>query len=193
MSDTLQFLVDELVSAAEAPSLAQRLRERLTEEGWIQREVTNECVLGGRGHGPGPLVRSSLAPRPGELDFHTLRTNGVAIEAKPFTNLVYPFEAELCVCPRCEARVDVDQLMGAVEAWVTGEPERPVTCTSCGETRHARKWRCTDPGQSPIVFGNLVLHFHNWPLLRSSRWKQSIVDDVSKIVGRPLSPAWGRL
>jgi hypothetical protein len=187
VSDALQFLVDELVTEAEAPYLARRLRERLAEEGWIEREATNECVLGGLGHKPGPLARSSFVP------LHTPRTNGVAIEAARFTSLVYPFEAELFVCPGCEAPVDIAHLVESVEAWVTGEPERAVTCTGCDRTRHAREWRSTDPGQSPIVFGNLALRFYNWPPLRSPQWKQSIVDCVTKIVGRPLSPAWGHL
>jgi hypothetical protein len=193
VSDAIQFLVDERVTEAQAASLARRLRERLVEKGWIEREATTESVLGGLGHKPGPLARSSFMARPGEMDFRTLRTNGVAIEAGRFTSLIYPFEAELFACPGCEAQVDVDRLMGAVEAWVTGEPERAVTCTGCDRTRHAREWRSTDAGQSPIVFGNLALRFCNWPLLRSPQWKQSIVDDVTEIVGRPLSPGWGRL
>jgi hypothetical protein len=129
MSDAFQFLVDERVSVAEAPFLAQRLRERLREGGWIERDVTKECVLSGRGHRPGPLAGSSFVPKPGELPWHRLHTTGVAIEAMRFTSLTYPFEADLFVCPRCEARVDVDQQLAAaakpaVEAEHHGRRER---------------------------------------------------------------------
>jgi hypothetical protein len=193
MGDAIQFLVDEEVSEAEAPFLAGRLRARLIEEGWIEREVTNDCALGGRGHRPGPLVRSSFAFRQEESDFCELLTNGVVIEAKRFTSLECPHEWDLFVCPQCEEQIDAEQLDEALEAWYAGRAPRAVICAGCGRAGHPREWRSTDPGQSPITFGNLVVRFYNWPGLDSPRWKRDIVDEVRKIVGRPLSLAWGRL
>jgi hypothetical protein len=194
MSDGLQFLVDEQIRAEDAPSLADRLRERLVAEGWIEAEPTDKCVLGGRGHRPGRLARSSYLLAPGECDyFDSLVTNGVAIEAERFTSLMYPFDVELCVCPRCDAQVDVDQLTKAIDAWVSGGVERRLSCADCGHAGHPRDWRGGGDAAQSIVFGNLVLSFYNWPPLDLSRWKRSIVDDVTRTVGRPLSVAWGRV
>jgi hypothetical protein len=193
MSEGLQFLVDEQVGAEDARSLADRLRERLVAEGWIEPEATSESVPTGRGHRPGPLARSSYELAPGECNYFAMHTNGVTIEAERFTSLMYPFEAELCVCPRCEAQVDVDQLMKAVEAWATSGVERRLTCADCGHAGHPREWGGTGDEAQTIVFGHLVLSFHNWPPLDFSRWKRSIIDDVTKTVGRPLSMACGHL
>jgi hypothetical protein len=192
MGDAIQFLVDEEVSEAEAPFLAGRLRERLTEDGWIERELTNECALSRRGHRPGPLARSSFAPTREESDFFELLTNGVTIEPRRFASLECPHVWDLFVCPQCEEPIDAGQLDEALEAWYTGGAPRAMTCARCGHAGHPREWRSTDPGQCPIAFGNLVVSFYNWPWLGSTRWKRDIVDDVRKIVGRPLSSAWGR-
>ncbi len=177
MSDWVQFVVDESVGAADAPILAERVRDRLIATGWIAPARGPDPVLHGDGHRPGPDVGRWYARSPGEADLSAWRTNGVAIEAGPFSNLVAgPFDVDLLTCPACAAPVDLPALQDEFERWVTSAIEPHATCAPCGHVTHAR-------GLRGVVCGHLALTFYNWPPLDDDRWSRKVMDVVSESLG----------
>jgi hypothetical protein len=192
MGDGVQFIVDEAASRTEAIRHASAIRELLVREGIVEPAADAECVLSGEGHPPGPRVAALYSAAGGEGDFTKLITNGVTIECERFANLTYPYAVDTVVCPRCEATVDRDLLFEAVEAWLDGDDAATVSC-ACGQPRHLREWRSRDRGESPIVCGNLVVTFYNWPPLASAGWKRDIVALIGEALAARPSVAWTKL
>lgn len=194
MSDWLQFVVDEHVSSKDASRRSTQLREKLVSEGWIVASPDEECVLGTKGHRPGPQVRSWYTRAKGEGDFTTLMTNGVAIETGPFTNLAAaPFETDLLSCPDCKGAVDEELLMECVGQWMAGETDAALTCEACGKSTHLRSLRSSDKREPPVVCGNLTLTFYNWPPLDRPGWKKSIIELIAEGLGTSPSIAWAKV
>ncbi len=194
MSDWLQFVVDEHISAKHASRRSTNLRKTLVSEGWIVASPDGECVLGAQGHRPGPQVASWYTREKGEGDFTTLMTNGVAIEAGPFTNLAAaPFETDLLSCPTCKGAVDGEQLMECVAQWMSGEADATLTCEACGRSTPLRFLRSSDKREPPVVCRKLTLTFYNWPPLDRPGWKKNIIDVVAEALGTRPSIAWAKL
>ena len=192
MSDAVQFIVDEAASRSEATRRAKAIRELLVREGIVEAAANGDCVLSGEGHPPGPRAASLHAATPGEADFTKLVTNGVTIECERFANLTYPYPVEMVVCPRCETTVDRALLFEAVNAWLDGDDAATVSC-ECGQPRHLREWRSRDPQESPIVCGNLVVTFYNWPSFASKGWKIDIPARIGEALAARPSVAWTHL
>ena len=193
MSDGVQFIVDEAASRQEATRRASAIRERLVREGIVEPAANGDCVLAGEGHPPGRRAASLYqATAASNVDFTSLVTNGVTIECERFANLTYPYPVDTVVCPRCEASVDRELLFAAVNTWLDGDDAATVSC-ECGQPRHLREWRSRDPRESPIVCGNLVVTFYNWPRLDSKAWQMDIIALIGEALAARPSVAWTHL
>jgi hypothetical protein len=192
MSDVLQFIVDEAASRNDATGRASAIRAILVREGIVEPAANGDCVLAGEGHPPGPSIAALYTAAAGEVDFTKLVTNGVTIECERFANLTYPYPVETVVCPRCEATVDRELLFEAVEVWLDGDDAATVSC-KCGQPRHLREWKSRNPSEPPIVCGNLVVTFYNWPALDSKGWKKDIRALVGEALAARPSVAWTQL
>ncbi len=189
MSDSLQFVVDETVTAKGAARRATTLRTSLVDTGWILAAPRGASV-----HRPGPRVGSRYTRAKRELDFTKLATNEVAIETGPFTNLaVGPFDADRLRCPKCTGAVPEDSLMACVGEWMSGEGDAVMKCEGCRKKVHLRELRSRSKGDPPVVCGYLALSFYNWPPLDAPGWKKSIVDVIEDALGARPSIAWTKL
>jgi hypothetical protein len=194
VSDWLQFVVDERIGVEDASGRSTQLCKKLVSEGWIVAAADPKCALGAKGHRPGPEVRSWYVRGKGEGDFTTLKTNGVVIEAGPFTNLAAgPFEMDLLICPKCEAPVDEERVMEFVGRWMSGETAAALGCEACGGSTHLRSLRSADGRESPVVCGNLTLTFYNWPPLDRAGWKKDIIEVIAGVLGSRPSLARAKL
>jgi hypothetical protein len=194
MSDALQFVVDEHIASTDAEARVTQLRKKLEVDGWFVATADADCVLGAFGHRPGPQVRSWYARTAGEVDFTTLMTNGVVIEAGSFTNLAAgPFETDSLCCAACNCAVEEGGVMESVAQWMSGDSDAGVTCDACGGRNHLRALRSAGTRKPPVLCGNVVLTFYNWPPLDSPRWKTSILDALAAALGNRPAVAWTNL
>jgi hypothetical protein len=191
LSDRLQFLVDEHVTVEDAPAVVARVVRALVNQGWIASEPNEDCVLSDVGYRPGPNVRGWYTRGKDECDHLSLATNGVSVLAQRFTNLAYPYDSDL-VCPSCAAAVEAARVASAIGEWMSGL-DAAVRCDHCQAERALHSLRCPEPDEPQPTSGNLVVTLYNWPALGTSRWKRSIVDDLTIALGARPSFAYSRL
>lgn len=169
MGDHFQKIVDLDAGPQDAPRLAQRVLDRLVDEGIVLAEPVADCVYGPPlGHVPGPHWQRAVAPQdarfgPGDgLAVHTERTvfhggQGALAAAR---------------CPRCAATVRlhgdggmIPETWGpfvlAIDTWhESGTAD--VTCPECAEPVPLPDWTWSD---DYFAFGHLGFVFWNWPAL----------------------------
>ena len=130
------------------------------------------------------------ARSPREGGFMDLQTNGVSIEARPFSNLAAgPFDVEMLACPAC-GPVDLDALHEHIDQWLTRAIEPNATCLRCGHIAHARELR---GGDVNVICGQLAVTFWNWPPLDDDCWIRNVVDVIAGSLGARPSIAQAKL
>ncbi|VWC48325.1 hypothetical protein BLA6993_07649 [Burkholderia lata] len=192
MSDNFTYLVDPLVSLAEAPAAAQRMIAWLqaheivgaaTRVGDLYRDWCRTYGLNGTGlternetgYPPGPRytracdARAALPPPvPNWLT--------VIVERRIFDAGGNGLEV---FCPSCEAEQTAfgPAWSDAFTRWFHGDDDAPLVCAACGHRQPVTRWRY-DP---PWAFGHLGFCFKNWLL------SDAFIAEFGAAYGRPLS------
>lgn len=192
MSDNFTYLVDPVVSLAEAPAEAQRMIAWLQARGivgaatrvgdlyrdwgttWGLKE-SDLTAIDRTGYPPGPLyanacdARANLPPSiPNWLE--------VDVERRIFDAGGNGLEI---FCPACNAeQTALGAAWGdAFSDWFEGDDAAPLVCGACGHRKPVTQWRY-DP---PWAFGHLGFNFQNWLL------SDAFIAEFTAAYGRPLT------
>ena len=150
------------VPADQAPSaLARHIRNYLFAEEVIATEQS-EGALGSRGlsYAPGPAYEKAVdVPNP---HLFSAITVGVEIAEGRFVEMD-PHGSFTATCPRCaEAFAPGEAFYDAIASWHEGVDDTTVACPHCVHRVRLVNW----PIRPVWGFGNLVIKFWNWPMLR---------------------------
>ncbi|KVV60676.1 hypothetical protein WK86_33110 [Burkholderia cepacia] len=192
MSDNFTYLVDPVVSLAEAPAAAQRMIAWLQARGivgaatrvgdlyrdwsttWGLKE-SDLTAIDRTGYPPGPLyanacdARANLPPSiPNWLE--------VDVERRIFDAGGNGLEI---FCPACNAeQTALGAAWGdAFSDWFEGDDAAPLVCGACGHRQPVTQWRY-DP---PWAFGHLGFNFQNWLL------SDAFIAEFTAAYGQPLT------
>jgi hypothetical protein len=165
LGEWFETVADVEATPEEAARLGAEVLSWLVKQGIVMAEET-DCVLGNRGHQPGPNYVAATA----ELwaDMHRLATNGFRVVTG--RTVFYSMGVDQVVCPHCEAVAVDDQDKGSwsdfspvIDEWYAGGAGvRP--CKHCGQPVGINDWEWSPPWG----FGYLGFEFWNWPMLDPS-------------------------
>ncbi|MFT3900137.1 MAG: hypothetical protein QM728_07845 [Gordonia sp. (in: high G+C Gram-positive bacteria)] len=159
MSDSQIVVVDLDVSAADAPAVAERVRQWLLDEQIIVDEAESDWRDVDRA---GPGWRATTEPGVGGAS-----PDGIGATVGPHVHLPAENIGSSARCPVCGALVDsgawVELASPVFTEWIEGSGVDRVPCPSCGAGHRTHGW-LWDDGE-PWALGFLGLTFWNWPEL----------------------------
>jgi hypothetical protein len=196
MSNHFERLVDVDATPEEAGAIAQRVLDRFRELGLITGEANPDCVLGGSGYQPGPLIADSYPLDEHETPFWKMRTCGVEAEVGRSFNGWALNIAKGLTCPACGAEINygldrsfLKTIHDGMQEWLDKPDPALILCPKCMTRRPITEWQC-DP---PLGFGNVAFTFWNWPPLELAKWKIDIAATVRAITGHTIVQTYGRI
>ena len=196
MSDSFEMLVDVDVKVEKAEELSRSVLDHFRRLGLITGDASSDCVLGGTGYRPGPVIPSSYKCEAHECRFWELITCGVEPEVgRGLNGWALGSVSEgffCCACGRQPERprdAFVRAIWDAVDQWKEESGPALLQCPLCGEKSSITQWR----SQPPLGFGNLSFRFWNWPPLDSPSWTIDIPALVREITGHRIESTWGRI
>jgi hypothetical protein len=159
MADWNHWIADLEATPAQAPVLADRVLDRLVDQGIVRAERTG-CVLGDveGGHAPGPAFAKAVTKA--GIGLMDQWANGLEIDVGRTVFYGEVQAGDRVTCPRCGIRPPVDVLLPVVEEWADGGPYAPM-CPGCRRPVGLNDWRWPVPWAC-AEFG---LRFWNWPPL----------------------------
>lgn len=141
--------------------LARHMRNFLVAEQVIEAKQS-DCVpgSGGKSHAPGPNYTVAVdVPYP---HIHSLATNGVEFTLGRIVE-IDPQGSFQATCPKCvEEFTPGEDMYDAISNWHEGANDVSVACPKCVHVTRLLDW----PIKPVWGFGNLVIKFWNWPMLR---------------------------
>ncbi len=168
----------------QAPSaLARHIRNFLVAEEIVVAEHS-DCTPGvrGLGYAPGPVYRAAVdVPNP---NIFSLATNGVEIAEGRIVE-IDPQGSFQATCPSC-AKVFTpgEDMYDAISIWYEGDDDIAVKCPHCLHSMRLVNW----PIKPAWGFGNLVIKFWNWPMLRPQ-----FIETLASIAGFQPTVVFGKL
>lgn len=188
MSDNFTYLVDPLVSLAEAPAEAQRMIAWLQARGIVgaatrvgelnRADGFTDPRLTERDETGYPRgARYAHACRPG-AHLPPAVPNWVEVDVQ--RQIFHTGENGLEIfCSVCEAEQTSlgDAWSDAFSAWYDGDDDARLVCGACGHRQRVTQWRYAPQWG----FGNLGFNFQNWEL------SDAFVDEFIAAYGRPLT------
>ena len=196
MSDWYEAVGVQDVHPDASTSLANAVVSRLQSDGIVATESDSESVLGGEGgYRPGPRIPSLYKRRENEVQFWTIRTNGVEVCVGRWVNLFGCTGLEGLTCPGCSTRFPPSHdpvahpFYDAIGRYLAGRDDLDVACPSCNTSHRAPDWK-TKPH---LGFTNLAFQFWNWPPLKSSSWSVDIPALIETVTGREVLVTYGRV
>ncbi|MEJ2607504.1 MAG: hypothetical protein P8Z41_12620 [Anaerolineales bacterium] len=183
MSTNFQAIVFN-VPADQAPTmLARHLRNYLVAEQIIEAKPSH-CTPGtrGRSYAPAPGYTAAVdVPHP---HLFSLATNGVEIALGRIVE-IDPQGSFKATCPKCgNTFAPGEDMYDALSSWYEGEDDVRVICPQCLAETRLVDW----PIRPSWGFGNLVLKFWNWPILRPQ-----FIQELASIAGLQPTVVTGNL
>ena len=195
MSETYLALVDPTAEPSNAQGRADRILETFIARGILSGEKSTECVYGGEGYLPGPVLNACYQRGEHELCYwDMLTTCGVRFIAKKWVNMFGFIVFEYSQCPGCGSRFGEDSdfmrpLGEAAGDFYNRDGPSMLLCPDCEEAYDIRNW-ITEPH---LGLCHLAIEFWNWPDFSRENWRISIPRIASEAIGQPLITTHGRM
>jgi hypothetical protein len=185
MADYFQTVIDVQVDAGGADHLARHVVSYLAGRGVIASSPSEE---GGYPRGPGALDISDRAERrPAHETIPPVYSHlQVMIGRAAHSGDLSEVRPPKAACPGCGRILDDpdDEWRAAVQSWMEGDNDSPLSCPECGAAAPVTKW---DYGVG-CGFGNLAFRFWNWPPLRGE-----FLEELRRELGHPIAVVRGKL
>jgi hypothetical protein len=186
VGDWYETVVDPVVSAKDAPALAEKVVAVLVAGGLV-KPVRTRCTLGELGYPPSSGVLQYLKA-PDEM-LMRLGTNGLKVEARRSVHV--PVNLERVLCPACGAfseELSRERWQEAVGDWYEGG-EGALSCPACLREASVAAW----VHEPTCGFGNLACTFWNWPPFTSACWTKTPFEFIEAATGHQCVLVSGKL